>query len=107
MTKTESDRVITLHWVYFVSSFNRNYLNIKVQRTIATNEMNISKADLIDQLKHTGKLWYLVNPYETIFEFPHEVPDYQQQVTIFIFYNNIKRETRLFLPLMPQNYLYN
>ncbi|XP_033195432.2 alkylglycerol monooxygenase isoform X1 [Bombus vancouverensis nearcticus] len=80
MTKTESDGVIALHWVCFVSSFNRNYLNIKVQRTIASNEMNISKADLIDQLKHTGKLWYLVNPYETIFEFPHEVPDYQQQV---------------------------
>ncbi|XP_067208902.1 alkylglycerol monooxygenase-like isoform X3 [Linepithema humile] len=30
--------------------------------------------------KHIGKLWYLVSPKETIFEFPHEVPDYQQQI---------------------------
>ncbi|KAK1135294.1 hypothetical protein K0M31_008061 [Melipona bicolor] len=42
--------------------------------------MNISNIDLLDQLKHTGKLWYLVDPYETVFEFPHQVPDYQQQV---------------------------
>ncbi|OAD60435.1 Alkylglycerol monooxygenase [Eufriesea mexicana] len=42
--------------------------------------MNSSNIDLVDQLKHAGKLWYLVNPYETIFEFPHEVPDYQHQV---------------------------
>ncbi|CAK9820565.1 Alkylglycerol monooxygenase [Anthophora plagiata] len=42
--------------------------------------MNISCIDLVDQLKHAGKLWYLVNPYETTFELPHKVPDYQQQV---------------------------
>ncbi|XP_018301792.1 alkylglycerol monooxygenase [Mycetomoellerius zeteki] len=31
-------------------------------------------------LKHIGRLWYLVNPKETTFEFLHEVPDYQQQI---------------------------
>jgi len=31
--------------------------------------------------KHFGKLWYLVDPRETTFEFLHEVPDYHQQVT--------------------------
>lgn len=43
--------------------------------------MNVTRIDLIDQLKNAGKLWYLVNPYETTFEFSHQVPDYQQQVT--------------------------
>lgn len=46
--------------------------------------MNISNVDLINELKNAGKLWYFINPYETIFEFPHEVPDYHQQVIIFI-----------------------
>ncbi|KAL0130455.1 hypothetical protein PUN28_002253 [Cardiocondyla obscurior] len=36
-------------------------------------------------LKYLGKLWYLVSPKETTFEFPHEVPDYQQQVWIPFF----------------------
>lgn len=46
--------------------------------------MNVSNVDLINELKNAGKLWYFINPYETIFEFPHEVPDYHQQVIIFI-----------------------
>lgn len=86
MTKRESDGVIVLHWAYhFVCFVIKQELfehlctcNTAVyQRT----KMNVSNIDLLDQLKHTGKLWYLVNPYETIFEFPHQVPDYQQQVT--------------------------
>ncbi|XP_076389147.1 alkylglycerol monooxygenase isoform X2 [Megachile rotundata] len=42
--------------------------------------MNVSRDDVFAQLKHAGKLWYIVNPYETSFEFPQQVPDYQQQV---------------------------
>ncbi|XP_018350250.1 PREDICTED: alkylglycerol monooxygenase-like [Trachymyrmex septentrionalis] len=30
--------------------------------------------------KYVGRLWYLVSPKETTFEFLHEVPDYQQQI---------------------------
>ncbi|XP_006619701.1 alkylglycerol monooxygenase-like [Apis dorsata] len=47
--------------------------------------MNISNVDLINELKNAGKLWYFINPYETIFEFPHEVPDYHQQVWLPFF----------------------
>ncbi|CAL7944163.1 unnamed protein product [Xylocopa violacea] len=47
--------------------------------------MNVSYVDSIDQLKRAGKLWYLVNPYETVFEFPHQVPDYQRQVWLPFF----------------------
>nr|XP_034187559.1 alkylglycerol monooxygenase-like [Osmia lignaria]XP_034187560.1 alkylglycerol monooxygenase-like [Osmia lignaria]XP_034187562.1 alkylglycerol monooxygenase-like [Osmia lignaria] len=46
--------------------------------------MNVTRIDL-NQLKNAGKLWYLVNPYETTFEFPHQVPDYQQQVWLPFF----------------------
>ncbi|XP_011645222.1 alkylglycerol monooxygenase-like [Pogonomyrmex barbatus] len=46
--------------------------------------MNIilnSLVEVVDYfLKHFGKLWYLVGPKETTFEFLHEVPDYQQQI---------------------------
>lgn len=47
--------------------------------------MNVSNVDLINELKNAGKLWYFINPYETIFEFPHEVPDYHQQVWLPFF----------------------
>ncbi|KAG7212852.1 hypothetical protein KM043_002206 [Ampulex compressa] len=47
--------------------------------------MNTSHIDFYGQLKHAGKLWYLVNPYETTFEFPHDVPDYHQQVWLPFF----------------------
>ncbi|XP_025993132.1 alkylglycerol monooxygenase [Solenopsis invicta] len=30
--------------------------------------------------KDLGKLWYIVSPKETTFEFLHDVPDYQQQI---------------------------
>lgn len=43
-------------------------------------------------LKHIGKLWYLVSPKETTFEFPHEVPDYQQQVMSHQYKRKIKRK---------------
>lgn len=40
-----------------------------------------SLAEISDYFpKHIGTLWYLVSPKETTFEFPHEVPDYQQQI---------------------------
>ncbi|XP_011704741.1 PREDICTED: alkylglycerol monooxygenase-like isoform X2 [Wasmannia auropunctata] len=40
-----------------------------------------SLAKIVDYLpKDIGKLWYLVSPKETTFEFLHEVPDYQQQI---------------------------
>ncbi|XP_053979961.1 alkylglycerol monooxygenase-like [Hylaeus anthracinus] len=42
--------------------------------------MTILLLDLFGRLKHVWKLWYLVNPRETTFEFAYEVPDYQQQV---------------------------
>ncbi|XP_011300940.1 alkylglycerol monooxygenase [Fopius arisanus] len=32
------------------------------------------------QLRHAGKLWYIVNPYESSFEFVEQVPDYQTEV---------------------------
>ena len=41
---------------------------------------NVSCVDFARHLKNAGKLLYIVNPYETTFEFPHQVPDYQQQV---------------------------
>ncbi|XP_076173525.1 alkylglycerol monooxygenase isoform X2 [Ptiloglossa arizonensis] len=44
------------------------------------SKMNVSYVDFFGHLKGAGKLWYLVNPYKTTFEFVHEVPDYQQQV---------------------------
>ncbi|XP_015122017.1 alkylglycerol monooxygenase [Diachasma alloeum] len=31
-------------------------------------------------LRHAGKLWYIVNPYEASFEFEGQVPDYQTEV---------------------------
>ncbi|GAB1867546.1 Alkylglycerol monooxygenase [Camponotus japonicus] len=36
-------------------------------------------------LQHIGKLWYFVSPKETTFEFPQEVPDYQQQIWVPFF----------------------
>ncbi|XP_014609482.1 PREDICTED: alkylglycerol monooxygenase-like [Polistes canadensis] len=39
-----------------------------------------SSIDIVGQIKNAGKFWYIVNPFETIFEFPHQVPDYYQQV---------------------------
>ncbi|RLU19663.1 hypothetical protein DMN91_008220 [Ooceraea biroi] len=46
--------------------------------------MNVTVRDPLravhDFLRRTGKLWYLVDPRETTFEFLHEVPDYHQQI---------------------------
>ncbi|XP_071568807.1 alkylglycerol monooxygenase [Temnothorax nylanderi] len=45
-----------------------------------------SLAEIVDYFpKHFGKLWYIVSPKETTFEFLHEVPDYQQQIWIPFF----------------------
>lgn len=47
--------------------------------------MNGTTADFIAQLKNAGKFWYIIDPFETTFEFPQQVPDYQQQVWIPFF----------------------
>ncbi|XP_033327030.1 alkylglycerol monooxygenase [Megalopta genalis] len=48
--------------------------------------MNVSRVDLIlGPLWNAGKLFYLVNPCETIFQFPGQVPDYQRQVWLPFF----------------------
>ncbi|XP_024938420.1 alkylglycerol monooxygenase isoform X2 [Cephus cinctus] len=39
----------------------------------------------LGHLKDAGKLWYLINPYETTFEHHQDVPDYQQQVWLSFF----------------------
>ncbi|XP_043684595.1 alkylglycerol monooxygenase-like isoform X1 [Vespula pensylvanica] len=48
--------------------------------------MNEISINLVSQLKNAGKFWYIVNPFETTFEFPHQVPDYYQQVWIPFFF---------------------
>ncbi|KAK2580286.1 hypothetical protein KPH14_012531 [Odynerus spinipes] len=47
--------------------------------------MNGTSVDFVGQLKNAGKFLYIVNPSETTFEFPQQVPDYQQQVWIPFF----------------------
>ncbi|XP_076227033.1 alkylglycerol monooxygenase isoform X2 [Nomia melanderi] len=48
--------------------------------------MNVScAAPIFRHFKNAGKLFYLVNPYETTFEFPQQVPDYHQQVWLPFF----------------------
>ncbi|XP_051165365.1 alkylglycerol monooxygenase-like isoform X1 [Leptopilina boulardi] len=36
-------------------------------------------------LKHAGKLWYIVNPYDTTFQFVEDVPDYHKQIWLSFF----------------------
>ncbi|XP_046834732.1 alkylglycerol monooxygenase-like isoform X1 [Vespa crabro] len=48
--------------------------------------MNETHIDFVAQLKNAGKFWYIVNPFETTFKFPHQVPDYQQQIWIPFFF---------------------
>lgn len=46
--------------------------------------VTVTSASLADTVRGflccAGKLWYLVDPRETTFEFLQEVPDYHQQV---------------------------
>lgn len=48
--------------------------------------INETSIDIVGQLKNAGKFWYIVNPFETTFEFPHQVPDYYQQIWIPFFF---------------------
>ncbi|XP_017882029.1 alkylglycerol monooxygenase-like [Ceratina calcarata] len=47
--------------------------------------MDTYATDIFEQLKGASKLLYLINPYETIFEFPHQVPDYHKQIWLPFF----------------------
>ncbi|XP_034951117.1 alkylglycerol monooxygenase-like [Chelonus insularis] len=49
------------------------------------------------QIKNLGKFLYIVNPYETTFEFLAEVPDYQQQIWIPFFILIILEQLILFI----------
>lgn len=53
------------------------------------NETYEKSLNLFTYLQHANKLWYLVNPYDTSFKLPTEVPDYQQEVIIIIFIFNV------------------
>ncbi|XP_012276750.1 alkylglycerol monooxygenase [Orussus abietinus] len=56
--------------------------------TYRTQIMNVThdeNIDYIGQVKNFGQLWYLVNPYDSTFESPDAVPDYQQQVWLSFF----------------------
>ncbi|KAH0947544.1 hypothetical protein HN011_010050 [Eciton burchellii] len=50
--------------------------------TVTDSLVNIA----CDFPKYFGKLWYLVDPRETTFEFLHEVPDYHQQIWLPFFF---------------------
>lgn len=58
--------------------------------------MNETCDELVDHnylgyFKHAGKLWYLVDPYETTFENHQNVPDYHNQVNLYL-----KKKTKVF-----------
>ncbi|XP_063974752.1 alkylglycerol monooxygenase-like [Diachasmimorpha longicaudata] len=44
------------------------------------NNTSEKSAGYFQHLKHIGKLLYIVNPYETSFEFEEQVPDYQTEI---------------------------
>ncbi|KAK0175042.1 hypothetical protein PV327_008827 [Microctonus hyperodae] len=50
------------------------------------NETYVKSLNLFTYLQHANKLWYLVNPYDTSFKLPIEVPDYQQEIWISFFF---------------------
>ena len=48
------------------------------------NETYDVRVHYLSRLKHAGKLWYIVNPNDTSFQFPADVPDYHMQVCLLI-----------------------
>lgn len=51
---------------------------------------------MLEKFKHAGKLWYIVDPYETTFENYQDVPDYHKQIWLSFFVLIILEQVILF-----------
>lgn len=68
--------------VKFLLAYYHDTINQRIVISVMneTCEKSVVVGDYFANVKHAGKLWYIVDPYETTFENYQDVPDYHEQV---------------------------